>query len=120
MACLGSKNNYYDYVALLIEHFDKNSNIGIGLNFGTRSHKTWKHEYPLQKLLESKYVSKEYLQLILNLFIKCKIGLKTETYDALIEMCKNNDNLKEYQSMIEQTYEKIKHFDIPKVKNSSL
>lgn len=115
---MGSKEeNYYDYIALLIKYFEKNDNIGIGLNFGVYSNETRKYEYPLPQLLRSKYLNKDYLQLILNLFVECKSGIKKEIYDETIEICKNNDNMKEYQSMIQETYSTIKNFEIPNVKN---
>ena len=101
---------------LLVKYFNKNSEIGIGLNFGLNSYPTNEMEYPLTKLLKSKYLNKEFLQFFLNLFVKCKIGLKKEIYDKAMQICQNNKNFKqfvEYKSMIQQTFEKVKDFDFP-------
>ena len=97
--------NFFDYLSILLKYFNKN-NIAIanGINY---------EDSPLLLLLKKEHLTEEWLQLLFNICIQCKVCITDEAYKEAINLCQTNDTLKNnpnYQAIIETSYEKIKQF----------
>ena len=75
-----------------------------GLNFKGKYAST-----PLEKLLDSKHLSDDWIQLLFNCHIQCKVGMNKKVYENAMKKCQSDD-LKQYATLIEENYNKIQSF----------
>ena len=91
-----------EYLQLLLKYYDKNI-IKNGINRYDAKLST----VPFLLLLKSNKLTKDGLISFLNLCIECKCSIEDYTYDAAIDMCENNEKLKQYKSIIDEKYKEM-------------
>ena len=92
------KSNAYDYLKLLMKYFKKNGYaIGFGINV----------KQPLIMLLKADHLSMNWLQLLLDCHLKCKVTIDEQTYYSAIKLCETKHELRQYKAVIEENYQKL-------------